>query len=238
MTNKEIKIYYNMIQKYHTKYLKKKGIKLSKLKTKKGYTKNALTLVFLARNYPDTREVTKEELTKFIKSYYPNVNDVQQARHLGRQEGWHILSGRRGDISQQGISDASYQLISLETIYPGYINHRDGQLKVFDWEELKKKYEYRCASCGSPEGKPNYINKSVMTQLQKGHMNPQKSLSPENIIPQCQECNQGDRNRWIYDNRGRVVGLTDDALFDRIKKIPTKKIARIIYDYLNKKFNF
>lgn len=52
----------------------------------------------LTYDYPKTRKVSKEELTRFIRSHYPDTNDVQQARHLGAQAGWWIVAGGRDNI--------------------------------------------------------------------------------------------------------------------------------------------
>lgn len=62
------------------------------------FTKDALVLVYLAYDYPKTRIVSKEELTKFVRSFYPATNDVQQARHLGAQAGWWIVAGGRDKV--------------------------------------------------------------------------------------------------------------------------------------------
>jgi len=237
MTNHEIEQTYKMIQSFHKRYLEHLGISLPRLKnSKNNYIKDSLVLVFLAHNYPNNKEVTKESLTTFIKKFYPDTNDVQQARHLSRQKGWYIVSGRRGDISEATICPSCYKLISLEKPYPNYNTHRLNNLSSDDWNGLKKLYNYRCASCGSVEGQPNFINKSATTQLQKGHMNPTKPLEIGNIIPQCQECNRGDRNRWIYNEQGRVVGITDEELLQRIKKIKSKNLALQIIKYLTEKF--
>ena len=42
-------------------------------------------------------------------------------------------------------------------------------------------------------------------------MDPSKPLEPGNIIPQCEKCNRADRNYWIYDEKGRVVGIANGA---------------------------
>lgn len=97
LSDQEISELYAMICHYHNTYLAKEGVRLPKLRRGQEYTKDALTLVYLAYHYPDTRIVTKEELTAFIRLYDPNVLDVQQARHLGAQKGWFILSGTRSD---------------------------------------------------------------------------------------------------------------------------------------------
>ena len=106
----EIEKTYKMISNFHEKFLKKYGVKLPKLYNKeKKISKDALVLVYLARGYPKTRKITKEELTIFIRSYYPNTNDVQQARHLGAQSGWWIVAGGRDNIVLS-IKRGVYQL--------------------------------------------------------------------------------------------------------------------------------
>lgn len=236
MTNDEIEEIYEVIKKNHEKYLSSLGIKLPKLKNGNSFTMNSLVLVYLARNYPKTNIVSKEQLTQFIKNYYPDVNDVQQGRHLARQGGWYIVSGQRGDITDIKIPSGSYKLITLEKPYPAFNSHRNINFSGNFWEDLKQTYHNRCASCGSPENEANYVNPSAVTQLQQGHMNPEKPLEEGNIIPQCQECNRGDRNRWIYDERGRVIDLTQEALLSRIKRI-NKTTASIVVKFLQEKFD-
>lgn len=236
MTDEEIEKIYNVIKENHNKYLSSLGIKLPKLKNGDSFTMNSLVLVYLARNYPKTSIVSKEELTQFIKIYYPDVNDVQQARHLGRQFGWYILSGQRGDFTKEKIPAGSYKLVTLEETYPEFNSHRVTNLTNDFWINLKNTYDNRCASCGSKEGEKNFINPAAKTQLQKGHMNPELPLEQGNIIPQCQECNRGDRNKWIYDERGRVIGITQEALLQRIKKLD-KKASIFVVNFLKDKFN-
>ncbi len=88
ISDKKIKEQYNLIKEYHEKYLKKYGVKMPKLYGRNGnFTMNALVLVYLSLRYPKTRIISKTELTIFIRNFYPEVNDVQQARHLGAQDG-------------------------------------------------------------------------------------------------------------------------------------------------------
>jgi len=99
MDQKSIEAIYRKICEFHEKYLKQYGISLPKLYDTKGkFTRNALVLVYLSYGYPNTRKVSKSELTKFIRRFYPDTNDVQQARHLGAQSGWWIVSGGRDNI--------------------------------------------------------------------------------------------------------------------------------------------
>ena len=80
LNKKSIESIYKTLCEFHGKYLKSFGVKLPKLYDLQGsFTKDALVLVYLAYDYPKTRKVSKKELTKFIRSYYPDTNDVQQS---------------------------------------------------------------------------------------------------------------------------------------------------------------
>ena len=217
-----------MLCRYYKKYLNQHGVKLPKLTDPKGnYTKDALVLVYLAQNYPNTKKVSKGELTQFIRQYYPNVADVQQARHLGAQKGWFIAAGGR-DNRDVILVRGEYQLISLEKPYPAFHGHRVEETK--EWEELKRQYGYRCATCGSKEGEPNIHWPNTITRLQKSHMDPNKPLIPGNIIPQCQKCNRANRNNWVYDERGRVIKLANPNVIKRSDKEIKWKVYKILYE--------
>jgi len=232
LTKREIKKQYNLIKDYHKKYLKKYGVILPKLyDTKKEFTKNALVLVYLSLGYPKTKIVSKTELTEFIRFFDSKVNDVQQARHLGAQDGWWIVAGGRDNIVIN-IKRGAYQLYTLERPYP---NFKKGHRKsdTGDWKELKAQYGYRCATCGSREGEPHFHWSGTKTKLQKSHKDPNKPLVAGNIIPQCQKCNRADRNRWVYDDKGRVIKLADPSFVKNFDK----EVRRKIYQILCKEFN-
>ena len=233
MKNEEIVAIYNNVQEYHNKFLKKKGVVLPKLKRGDDFTKDALVLVFLARNYPNTSVVTKNELTQFIRQYYKDTNDVQQARHLAAQKGWYIISGTRGDNNSLELNSGEYKLISLEESYPDFTKERREYKEDGDYfESLKKQYGYCCATCGSEEGKPHKHWKNTITVLQRGHMNPLKPLEEGNIIPQCDKCNRADRNYWVYDRKGRVIAIANEKVIDKCSLSIQKKI----YERLKTKF--
>ena len=235
MKDKEICNIYNNIKSFHKKYLEEYGVKLPALKNNKNlYTKDALTLVFLAKGYPNTECVSKTELTNFIKKYYPNVNDVQQARHLAAQKGWYILSGTRNDNSSEKIKPGYYKLKSLEECYPGFTaERRNENITGDDWNSIKEKYDYKCACCGSEEGKPHRYMRNVLTRLQKGHKNPNEPLENGNIIPQCEICNRADRNYWIYNDKGRVIKIANAKVIDSC----SNEIKKAIYQRLYNEFN-
>ncbi|RLA08684.1 MAG: hypothetical protein DRQ51_01635 [Gammaproteobacteria bacterium] len=232
LTDSTINKTYNTIKSYHGKFLKDVGVKLPNLKYKTGYTKDALVLIYLAQNYPQTKVASKNELTQFIRQYYPNTNDMQQARHLGAQKGWWIVAGGRDNIVEN-LKRGEYKLYTLEQPYPDFKSNRRLEDIGDDFDEIKRKYQNRCATCGSVENKPHFHWPATKTKLQKAHMNPQKPLIAGNIIPQCQKCNQADRNRWEYDRKGRVIKLANAKVILR----STIEVQKKAYKLLEQKFN-
>ncbi|NVM19612.1 MAG: hypothetical protein HWN80_18055 [Candidatus Lokiarchaeota archaeon] len=234
LTDDEIKHIYEEIQVLHKKYLNSFGVRLPRLKTGTKFTKNALVLVYLYKKI--NQKISKTELTSFMKIYYPDTNEVQQARHLAAQGGWYILSGTRGDIEVKklGIKNGEYQLISLKEHYPKFTHmRRESNVSEDEWEQLKKHYDHRCATCGSKEGELNIHYPSSTTKLQKGHMNPNKPLTINNMIPQCEKCNRPDRNYFEYDKKGRVVRIADPRFILK----SDKKIQKKVFEFLKLKFD-
>ncbi|OGR83285.1 MAG: hypothetical protein A2901_09805 [Elusimicrobia bacterium RIFCSPLOWO2_01_FULL_54_10] len=221
-------VYHAIVKENHKKYLEKYGVGLPKLTDASGnFTKDSLVLVYLAQGYPKTKKVSKEELTNFIRSYYPRVNDVQQARHLGAQKGWWIAAGGRDNIVVKLIR-GEYQLHTLEEPYPHFkMGHRISD--TGDWEQIKMSYHLKCATCGSQEGEPHLHWPATKTLLQKGHMDPRKPLAAGNIIPQCQKCNRGDRNRWVYDEKGRVIKISNPGVIRTSDREVRKGVYKILY---------
>lgn len=86
-------------------------------------------------------------------------------------------------------------------------------------------------TCGSIEGRPHNIRKNETTQIQKGHMDPSKPLEMGNIIPQCQICNRPDRDRWIYDNTGRVIAVADSEDEKRVVEKYLQRTSKAKKEY-------
>lgn len=224
---------YSELKERYEKYLKKFGVSLPRLKIKDNYTKDALVLIYLYSNFQ--KPVSKEDLTNFLGEYGERPNDVQQARHLGQQKGWYIISGQRRDkeCEEYNVKPGEYALISVEKHYPNFTNlKRTDNLSGDEWEFLKKQYNYRCATCGSVEGEPNIHYPNITTQLQKGHKDPNKSLELGNIIPQCDQCNRQDRNNFVYNDKGRVIKIANPQFV----LCSDKKIKKTIYDLLKKDY--
>ncbi|MDW8236714.1 MAG: hypothetical protein RMK98_08875 [Bacteroidia bacterium] len=212
MEENTIQQVWHLISEYHEKHLQSYGVTLPRLWKRSGdFSKDALTLVLLAQGYPNTRWVSKRELTDFTRKFYPQTPDVQNARHLGMQKGFYIVSSRRGNFyppDKPSPKESAYLLVTLEKPHPSFRpEKRTEEVSEIEFEQIKKEYNYRCATCGSEEGKENLRYPGQITQLQKAHRNPHKPLTHGNILPQCQLCNRADRNQWIYDERGRVVGI-------------------------------
>ena len=228
ITPEEIARQYKLLTDFHEKFLKKFGVKLPKLHDSSGkITKDALVLVYLSLGYPKTRPVSKTELTHFVRSLYPDTPDVQQARHLGAQSGWWIVAGGRDNIVVE-LKRGWYQLYTLEKPYPAFnLDHRITE--TADWALLKKQRGFRCVTCGSEEGKPHLHWPATKTKLQKSHQDPHKPLIAGNIIPQCQKCNRADRNRWVYDDKGRVIKLADGNFVRNFDTIVRWKMYKILW---------
>ena len=202
---------YNEIKEKWEVHLKDKGVKLSSLKKNNGsYTLNALVLIYLYVNIK--KSISKEEITIFLQNLGYQVNDMQQARHLSQQDGWYIISGQRGDseCKKYNVSAGEYMLLTLEEPYPQFSDRRRAETySLNSWEDLKRHYGNRCVSCGSEEGKKNLLYPNSLTRLEKGHKDPRQPLTLDNIIPQCQFCNGASQNLFVFDNKGKVIKISD-----------------------------
>lgn len=234
LTDDEIESTYEELKEIHKNHLEDFGVRLPRLKTRNKFTKKALVLIYLSKKIK--QKVSKTELTKFMKKYYPETNDVQQARHLANLDGWYVVSGSRGDLEAKklGLGRGDYLLISLENHYPDFnYKKRLTNMTEDSWEKLKEKYNFRCASCGSEEGEPNFRYPNSTTKLQKGHMDPKKSQSLINTIPQCDKCNRPDRNYFEYDRKGRVIKITDPKFILK----SDEKIKKEMYEFLKLEYD-
>ena len=230
LSDRALRKIYAILRASHREHLQSLGVKLPALKNSRGEpTKDALVLAYLAKDWPNTRPVHKSELTQFVRLYYPDVNDVQQARHLGAQKGWWVVAGGRDNIVRR-LGHGEYQLHSLEKPYPKFTAARRGTDGNF--ERVKAEFHRRCATCGSVEGEPHLHWPGTKTVLQRAHMNPAKPLTADNTIPQCQKCNRADGDKWVYDRKGRVVAVASVRAVLR----SDEKVRREIFERLRREF--
>jgi len=212
ITEEELLILHNVLESAHSKYLKVFDVTMPQLKTGTKYSKNAVVLAILYKYF--RKPINKSELTEALSEFLgEKINDVQQARHLGRQNGWCIYSGTRGDDLPEDIphlSPSDYCLASINEPYPTRklkASHHRVISADLNFDEIKEAFEYRCATCGSKEGELNLRNTSRRTKLQAGHQDPNKELKSSNIVPQCDECNRAYRDWFIFDGSGRVIDI-------------------------------
>jgi len=189
-------------------------------------TKNALVLIILYLAFKSySLERGSPWVMKSILNQLTGSNDAQQPRHLTRK-GFKIISSDDYKDYQKytlpsGVvlpppppskspNDFWYVLTDLKRGDPS--PHREIGVKAEEFEEIKKAYKYRCATCGAEEGKPHYnphYARKEIVKLQRAHMNPLKELKPGNIIPQCQFCNRAYRNWLVFDRNGRTIGVAN-----------------------------
>jgi hypothetical protein len=159
-----------------------------------------------------TLEVLYENIGKPLSKKEINLKigytggDNQSNRGLKRR-GWNVISEQKNGELMITLKDLN--------LHPEFDVNREKRKtqNVGDWEAIKKHYDYRCASCGSLEGEPNFDAKGTNTRLEKGHMDPTKDLTDDNVIPQCQICNKSYKDKFIFDNRGRVVDKNYQSSF-------------------------
>ena len=210
----ELDALYQEITLCHAEHLARYGVALPSLKNAAGsYTKNAVVLALLYKYRG--QKVSKEELSIALSTFFrETITDSQQARHLGKQGGWYILSGQRSQQAPPSLGirlgSGDYCLVSVTEPYPDRLqrpgHHRAGS-GTLDFTTLKAEYGFRCATCGSKEGEHSFLDSASITKLQKAHMNPTLALGPRNMIPQCSECNRAYRDWFIFDGAGRVVDI-------------------------------
>jgi hypothetical protein len=195
---------YKYIKFYYNKYLKKYGCKLPSENSQIGKA-----LEFLYINIKKNISIDDIRNYVFTKIKNNNVCDSLQIRHLGLQYGFNLLKGNDIIInSESKVPKSHYCLYNLKNIYINYHkNRRKDEINKNNWFNLKKDYNFCCATCGNKENKPLRYNKNRLTILQKGHMDPRKSMTLDNIIPQCQYCNQNYKNKAIFNKRGIVINF-------------------------------
>jgi hypothetical protein len=224
--------FYKELQKDREKSLKDIWIKLPSLYRWDWYVLDTLVLIYFHQRIG--KVVTKEELTKYLKFYKPWINDVQQARHLAQQKWWYIISWQRWDIEckEKWVKPWEYMLVSIELPYPWFILNRRTNLSDMDFNEIKKVYNYRCATCWSKEWEENFMYRWTITKLEKWHIDPLLDLTPNNTIPQCDKCNKAYRGYFRFDKRGRVEAITDPSIILK----SDENIQKDVFLILKKKF--
>lgn len=207
-TEADVQTTYDQLELEHKNDLAEHGVVLPPLKNKGGYNTRALQLVYLRMHMRTL--VSKDDISEFVRSFVMDAALDQQPRHLwGSKGGWDVKgSGRKKHkFGGKPVPNGFYVLVSTTNPSPEFILKRMkrlGIVKAEDWDSLLDAYDHRCATCGEKS----------KGSLDKGHMDPRKPLEMGNIIPMCQDCNNWALDKFVFDIRGRVVGLASPTLVE------------------------
>lgn len=222
MSPNEIDDWYKKLNDEHNTNLSQYGVKFPG----KGSAK-ALWLIYL-RKYQGNM-VHKDTISAFIQSVNPGAGKDQQVRHLA-SDGWYVLNkGDKLPGREDVVSSGYHVLVTTENPKPSFLFKalkRAGRISAKNFEQIKATYNNRCATCGSQEGKPHFLEPNKRTEIHQGHMNPHKSLTLDNSIPQCQVCNLVYQDDYVFDHKGRVIAIAslrpvlraEKSVIDEIKK--------------------
>lgn len=105
-------------------------------------------------------------------------------------------SGSRSHLWKGGVSSNRKEYFKMKALErQARLKGAEGSFTVEQWLDLKKRFNYCCASCGTPETIKK-LTKDHVIPLTKGGSN-----FIDNIIPLCQSCNsrKGDKILAIYE---------------------------------------
>jgi len=182
------------------------GIKLPRDDTKK-----LKTLVYL---WQHTGEKVEK---KILDNLFSCGIDNQNARHLGRQNGFNILQW--GDkYNEEKLQSGVYVFTSFNEIHYAWNLDRRRIDPNIDWDELKLLYKNECAHCGNIEGESYKFDENKDVIIVKGHKNPDLPLNIENIIPLCLYCNRHYQNKVKFNTQGLITHFKSDNEWISIRK--------------------
>ena len=246
ISESEIRELHNKIVFSYNKYLKDYGVKqlwnndintdCSDSEFVEQLDMNELQLIFLYKYI--NCFVHKDMVSNFVRKYIPDAAFDQQVRHLGSQCFWYVLNkGAKVPHSNITVPSGYNYLVSIETPNPKAVVsalRRAGRLAAKNFTQLKIAYDNKCATCGIEEGKKDPRNEEIVV-LQQGHMDPRKTLTLENTIPQCQYCNQTYKDYFMFNEYGRVVAVNNPLiLLKSPKDIQDEMITILLQERQNK----
>jgi len=174
--------------------------------------------------------VTKEEVERVVCARLGlRSKDLQSVRHLGKQDGYDVLQGGHQHAGRT-LSRGQYVLRSFNQTNQ-YWNARRRNESDLDFSNLKKKYDYCCATCGATEGRLHRLTQQVV-RLEKGHADPRLPMTDSNIIPQCDYCNKVAANKWVFDKLGFPKYMTEEGLLSH-----SEDQQRAFFEILKEKYD-
>lgn len=191
------------IQSFYNKFLKDKNVKNIRYGTCKSY--QLICLYSEQGNF-----VHKDAISDFVFKHCDVAGKDQQVRHLNTQMGWYVTN-KGQEVNNVTTPSGYHMLVSLREAAPGFVNRTTKRTNILSsntFSELKKAYNNKCVCCGIEEGKIDERT-SKKVKLQQGHKDPNRSLSIDNCIPQCEYCNQTNKDYFVYDENGKILKLNN-----------------------------
>jgi hypothetical protein len=177
--------------------------------------------------------LNQDQLTDFYKKHTKRDYN-KQLRHLARK-GWDIRSGNRRfnqGARESTLKPNQLRLNSVIEANPVWILNkpkRQGFLSTSSWEEKLALYEHHgCAVCGQ-----------IFESYDKGHLDPTKGYSDDNIVPMCSNCNNWAQDRLtfkLYDLIARPHTIIAKYWIKRIDYYYNTEDQKLIFEALRKKF--
>jgi len=208
LTFDQLRAAWQAVRDVHTEHLQVHGVRLP--------SEDSFKWVWLAVLYHHRGEfVHKDAVSAHTRRVFPDAAADQQVRHLKR-DGWSLES-RKGSHRLDPYNPS-----------PSFRNdqaRRRGRLAARGFEDLKKVYGSKCATCGAGEGRPDTRYGDELIKLQQGHRDPEKPADDrDNIIPQCQFCNRSYRGDFTFDDKGRVRAI---ASIEPVRRASAKVKAEV-----------
>lgn len=224
MSPEEIEKWLHVLKKEYDTYLKQYNVVFPKKNSP------ALLWIIYLKKY-EGELVHKDTISAFVNSVNPKSGKDQQVRHLA-SKGWYVLN--KGDKllrEEKTVPSGYHMLVTTENPKPSFLwkaLKRVGRISAQNFEQLKIAYDMRCATCGSQEGRPHFLESNQRTKLQQGHMDPHTTLSLDNSIPQCQLCNQVYKDDYVFNEKGRVVAVASSRPVLRAGEKVKKEIKKAL----------
>ena len=211
------------IEEQYEKNLKQYGVTLPAIDSCK-----RAQLIYLY--YFKGKAVHKDAITNFVLSLYPEASGDQQIRHLGAQDGFNLYYNGELFLGEK-VTRGYYLLDGLTSPKQAWLlkkNARKNNLRANDFEEIKKNFGHKCATCGALEGEPHRTTGRIV-KLQRGHMNPNLPMQIGNIIPQCEYCNQNVyKNDFIFSPDGYPSSINNPNYIFRSDETVQKQMYELL----------
>lgn len=213
-TPSELQAAWVSVQRTHQEYLARHDVVIPDAKQYHATAKSIWLAVLYHWKDKHPDGIHKDVVARVARRDGDGLKGDQQVRHLKR-DGWNI--GPKRGVHQLNPYEPSAEFLSLGT-------RSASRLENATFEEIKKQYGHRCATCGATEGQPDSRYGATRVVLQQGHRDPARDLTPSNTIPQCQYCNRSYKNDFVFDEKGRVRHIASSGPVKRASQ-PVKEQA-------------